>query len=163
MADQAYYNLKTEYVVAFICGLHYKTKYFHLKKCLCGGWVWEQPCPCCGYYPYGDDPEARRRAEAHKVTKEQWVQKVLNSGTILDFYLDCYKKCVDPQDFITDAIREYVKASHIRLPHPSLIWDLLEGGWKMTTVMDLRAFDLESIEVNSPSDIPSPNWGKWAK
>ena len=106
-------------LVTTVRSLGDKFKWFHLSKCYCGAPMWQQPCVICEFYPqYGRTGSLMKKGEC---TKEQFCTKVDTAGSILEFYLKSFNKCLDPQQHLLDAARN--KASNMVFPTSSDIWD----------------------------------------
>lgn len=64
-----------------------------LSQCLCGAPTWQQPCPFCGFYPQGDDPEERARVRG-TMTKGEFVKRVEKAGGLVPLWVADKKKSV---------------------------------------------------------------------
>lgn len=135
-------------VVLTIRQLGPKFENFHLTPCGgCGCPMWQQPCLICGFYPYGSKvtgaaAQSNRPSQLNNepwvCSKEEWTKAVNGRGGIVQFYLSCYHKCVDPQhDKLNVALR---KAEDYIWPSADVIWDharkaylkmLNTSGWQL--------------------------------
>jgi hypothetical protein len=104
-----------------------RASYFHLSRCACGQPSWQQPCPLCGYYPYGNDPEERERCRRQGLTKEHWLRRVASHGSIGAWYFSGLKNTVawaeDTGDFRAKVEALIAKAESAEWPDPSEVYD----------------------------------------
>jgi hypothetical protein len=74
--------------IAWVRGLHERTKYFHLGTCACGQPSWQQPCPWCGFYPdYGRPKEAQRETDRAKECADAARVRLDTMGGASGFFL----------------------------------------------------------------------------
>ena len=125
-------KVAVENLVDVICGLGDKYKYFHLEKCYCGAPMWQQPCLICSYYPQWGQTNSYSKGD--DCTKESFVKYVNHRGNILEFYLHSFKKCVDPQTWITNKTRKITQGWE--WPSAEEIWDYYQTKWAKERVTE---------------------------
>ena len=119
-----YHKVRLEDLVDTIRGLGEKFDSFHLSICICGAPMWQQPCSICSYYPMWSWDRQAGITHDHLrncCDKEHFCKAVRKHGNILDFYLACFLRCVDPQRHLLDAAREQAKC--LEFPEPEDIWE----------------------------------------
>ncbi len=130
--------------VATVRALGDKFSWFHLRPCVCGAPVWQQPCPVCGHYPMSDGLRSCRRAvrnpsgttvvrdmyvvpEDDRVTREEYDGIVAGAGGILEWYLKSFERCMDPQRHLLNQARESAKAQGLIFPTGAQLYDWAHG------------------------------------
>lgn len=104
------------------------TKYspVSVSRCLCGAPTTQQPCETCGFYPYGDDPQERKRVK-DTATRERFVRSVKRSGGLGPWWLiHGYKQTVAYQNNYNfkDRVDRLIEAAKtMPWPDPGELWD----------------------------------------
>lgn len=80
-------KITIEELVPFVRALNPERRSFNLSPCICGAPSWKQPCPFCGFYPYGNDPIERKRCESKYAQLGAFLRH-LNGRGIARFYLE---------------------------------------------------------------------------
>jgi hypothetical protein len=112
--------------VALVCDLGGElSQYFHLTPCACGQPVWQQPCPLCGYYPMGNDPQERERCASMGLTREHWLAAVARHGNIGAWYFASYKTTVAWKDleFRTKILEIIERSRKMVWPDPEAVYE----------------------------------------
>ena len=100
----------------------------HFQLGLCGGCglpSWEQPCPVCGFYPYGNDPREVERCQRPGYTKGHWIRTVESYGGIAAWY---FSGCKQTRAWDFSEYRELIEtltaeAAQLEWPDPEAVYE----------------------------------------
>jgi len=102
--------------------VHPSYKYRGLNLCfLCRAPVWQQPCPCCGYYPMGGGPVI----QGVPFPRDQWLARVKKEGGILAWMMSHHQRNVIPEGraSVIETNQEIRAKFDIWVePYPEQVW-----------------------------------------
>jgi len=134
-------------------GQHWR--YFHLGPCArCGCPSWQQPCPVCGFYPYGARgyAEGRKWREANPPSFERFEAWHNRHGNIFEAVMAQVSKLVPAgQAMVAPQVdRARREAEGWEWPTARELWDAFGSGSTKESRPDSTHIRISETEVSCP-------------
>jgi hypothetical protein len=141
--DEAPVEVRIEDLARTVQAIHMaafgKNSSFHLHACgRCDAPSWQQPCPCCGYYPMGNPADEAERA-AHALDRDRYERICEHQEGIGAWYFAGFSRTVAYSDptfpgrsaFRAQVAEAVARCAAFSFPPPGDIWDATRDGGRL--------------------------------